>query len=153
VISVKHKPLASITNNMHINKLRNNSLNNSNKATDRTLNYYLHLINTSCYTTPHSSSCSTNTYLSILILRSPYLTDTPLSMAYNVYPSKPHTLRSTNARSFTSHSNNTNFNNNVFRSNTSNVFHLNTSLNDNTDIRLIFDTFNDDEFRSNNTSF
>jgi hypothetical protein len=153
VISVKHKPLAPITNNMHINKLRNNLLNNSNEATDRTLNYNSHLINTPCYTTPHSSSRSTNTCPSTPTPRSPCSTDTRSSMAHNVHPSTPRTPRSTNARSFTSHSNNTNFNDNVFRSNTSNVFRSNTSLNDNTVIRPTFDAFNDDEFRSNNTSF
>ncbi|CAI2190803.1 1611_t:CDS:2, partial [Funneliformis geosporum] len=122
--------------------LHNNSLNNSNKATDRTLNYNSHLINTSYYTT----SRSTNTCLSTPTSRLLCSTNTRLSMAHNVHPSTPCMLHSTNACSFTSHSNNTNFNDDVFRSNTSNVFHSNTSLNDNTDIRLIFDAFNDDEF-------
>ncbi|CAI2190595.1 13344_t:CDS:2, partial [Funneliformis geosporum] len=114
VISVKHKPLALITNNMHINKLCNNSLNNSNEATDRTLNYNSHLINTPCYTTPHSSARSTNTCLSTPIPCSLCSTDTHLSITYNVHPFTPRTLHSTNTRLFTSHSNNTNFNDNVF---------------------------------------
>ncbi|CAI2188682.1 1950_t:CDS:2, partial [Funneliformis geosporum] len=153
VINIKHKPLALITNNIHINKLHNNSLNNSNEATDRTLNYNSHLINTPCYTTPYLSSRSTNTCLSTTISRSPCSTDTCSSMAHNVLLSTSRTSRSTNTRSFISHSNNTNFNDNIFRSNTSNVFYLNTSLNNNTVICLIFDAFNDDEFCSNNTSF
>ncbi|CAI2197917.1 18265_t:CDS:1, partial [Funneliformis geosporum] len=85
VISVKHKPLASITNNMHINKLCNNSLNNSNEATNITLNYNSHLINTPCYTTSHLSYCSTNTCPSTPTPRSPCLTDTRSSIAHNMH--------------------------------------------------------------------
>ncbi|CAI2195130.1 7772_t:CDS:2, partial [Funneliformis geosporum] len=97
VISIKHKPLALIANNMHINKLRNNSLNNSNEATDRTLNYNSYLINTSCYTTPHLSSRSTNTCPSTLTPRSPCSTNTHSSITHNVHLSTLYTLHSTNA--------------------------------------------------------
>ncbi len=76
----------------------NNILNNSN----RSLNYNSHLINTSHYTTPRSF----------------------ISHLTNMYPSMLH-----NACPFTSCSTNsdTSFNDNIFQSNTPNMFHLNNT--------------------------
>ncbi len=89
VVNVERKPLAPITNNMHSN---NNTLNNSNEASDGSLNYNSHLINT-----PRSfSPRSTNMHPSIL---------------RNAHPSTP---CSTNEHPPTSHSD-TSFNDDVFR--------------------------------------
>ncbi|CAI2192680.1 14996_t:CDS:2, partial [Funneliformis geosporum] len=148
----KKEPIIKALNDGDKGKIQKPALA-AKRATDRTLNYNLHLINTPCYTTIHSSSYSTNIYLSTPIPHLSYSIDTHSFIAHNMHLSTPRMLRSTNACSFTSHSNNTNFNDNVFQSNTSNVFYSNISLNDNTDISLTFDAFNDDKFHSNNTFF
>ena len=59
VVNVERKPLALITNNMHSN---NNTLNNSNEASDGSLNYNSHLINTPRSFSPLSTNMHQSTF-------------------------------------------------------------------------------------------
>jgi len=135
---------------MNNNKFRNSPLNNSNEASDESFN---NLINTPRYITSRSSTP-----------QSRHFTPTPQSWHFTPTPQFWHftpTPQSTNAHSstlrnthpltprstmcsFTSHYD-TNFNDDLF--------HSNIPLNDNTIFHPTSDTFNNNVFRSNNTSF
>ena len=108
-IEITRKPLESITNKMNINKLRDNTLNNSDKATGFFDNYS-HLINTPHPTRSHLINTSRS--------------NTPCST--NIHPTNPNNTRLNNIHNTYSYSANKRT---CFNDADDEIFHLNARNN------------------------